>query len=332
VVLESDIYGGDASSTSLSGAGTVNRKEGVLEMTARERGTPLIHGRSLDTPVDAVRLDADVDIGPSSRAGLMCQSEGIDRALSVGMLFGSSALIGRFDTDGWTEGARIDHGQPFRPDAHLAVECAITPDGGEHVALWLDGDLVLDHVLNTVGPFGATGLSAEVFEPGEVMLYTNVTTSAGDGYAPSEEGSALATVLTDGFDDETLWDPYDDGELSLGYLDGALQATITEAGRNIWSWQTVNASPSMRMETDGTLDSDGVAGVMCGDNDSAQFIVDVMISSGDVALAQLIDGMLAATTWFPDRFGPFDAAGVIGEASDGPSEARFDAFEVAIGS
>lgn len=374
VVLETDAYGGDPSSTSISGAGSVIQKEGVLELKPRDRGQPLTHRRSLETTPAVIRIEADVVIGPDSRAGLLCESDALDRTFSVGMLFGQGVLIGRFDADDWSEGARAAHGQPFWPDAHFAVECAVVPGGHEHVAIWLDGQLALEHIFDqAIGPFGSVSLSAETIEPGEPMSFTGVDIGAGEAYAPTFEGGPMTVVLADTFDDETLGEPYDDEGRRVAYLDGELQTYVAELGSSVWSWRDVEEASSMRVEADVSVETSGVAGIMCGDEASGTFIVGAVISSGDVALGRLVDGdievveflalptgtsitagvpalltldclargggdgarlyvdgTLASTTWPAEAVGPFNAAGIYGESTNEPSDARFDGFGVSI--
>jgi hypothetical protein len=368
-MLEADVFGGDRSLTSLSGSGSVMLRDGKLELSPSDPGRPLTHRHSLDGARDVVRVEADVELGSRSRAGLMCESEALDRTFSVGLLFTSGVLIGRFGSDGWVEGARAPHGQPFWPDAHLAVECAVTPDGGEHVAIWLDGALALEHVFEeTIGPFGSISLSAETVEPPEPMTFVGVDISAGDIYEPADEGGQPRIALEDGFDDESLWEPLDDGQRRIGHSEGSLQASVSEAGLSVWTWRTIDLpSPSMTVSTDLVLMSAGVAGLMCGSDDTGSFFVGVVLLGGQTAVGKLIDGeveileflalpagtdlsegvpvrldleclargggervalsvdgTLVASTWLDEPSGGFDAAGVFGEASDGPSDARFD--------
>lgn len=139
-------------------------------------------------PVMRVGVETTFDRGPGE-AGPMCGSAGRDPSF-----YGAIAT-----TDGeWVvirlEGSDltvVDRGPLPGPTptedstTRLEIECAVTGEGGDRIAVWVDGinaGDVTDAV--SIGPFTRPGLYAGIYGDRFEALFTGMAVKGGDVYAP----------------------------------------------------------------------------------------------------------------------------------------------------
>lgn len=294
-LLADDVFGGQRSMTGISGDGQVTNADGVLELSPSDARRPLVHRHALEAAWPVLRVDASVEFGPDSRVGLHCASAELDRAFTAGFVSSRGVSIGRFDGESFTRGASAEHGQRSWPVSRLAVACAMTPSGGERVAVWIDGALVLEHEFeSTVGPFDALAISAETTSPPQPARLTDVDVRVGEAHVPTTTGGPLVAVLSDGFDDPAAWGAVDDGERTIAIDESTLRAEVADAGLSVWSWRGLDtAMPSMRVDADVAFETSGVGGVMCGGGDEPRFFVGVVLTDGRAAIGRLVDSRVA---------------------------------------
>lgn len=139
-------------------------------------------------PVMRVGVDTAFERG-SGEAGPMCGSAGDDPSFYGGIATsGGQWVVIRLEGNDLNVVARGE--LPGSPPTEgtttrLELECAVTGEGGDRIAMWVDGVNVADVTdATTVGPYTRPGLFAGVYGDRFQALFTDLAVTGGDAYAP----------------------------------------------------------------------------------------------------------------------------------------------------
>lgn len=274
-------------------------EDGALVMVHRKERTARTTTVRPAQASPALRLEVDVEIGADgSSAGPMCGSAvRSDHSFGVvstadtwvvgRMLDGNVSVLG----SGPIAGTDVAVGTPV----HLAIECAAT-DGGDRVALWVDGTLVAD-IAGTEprGPYDRVGVYSDALTGGSTVRFDD---------AVAFDGGPVPGLTTLGAGDELLgddtflpgpWTGAEDGSLSLAFEDGAMAATVEGGGGvRLMNRRTPYASRELRTELDVTLgDAGSRAGPLCISADATPDVVYAVVdSASDWSVGRIAGGVL----------------------------------------
>lgn len=139
-------------------------------------------------PVMRVAVDTTFDRGPGE-AGPMCGSTGKDPSFygAITTTDGGWVIIRLEGSDlvvvarGDLPAAAPGQGTTTR----LELECAVTGDAGDRIAMWVDGTNVADVTdATSIGPFSRPGLFAGIYGDRFEALFTAMEVKGGDTFAP----------------------------------------------------------------------------------------------------------------------------------------------------
>jgi hypothetical protein len=140
-------------------------------------------------PVMRVGVDTAFERG-RGEAGPMCGSAGDDPSFYGGIATAEGQwVVIRLEGNVLSVVARGE--LPGSPPANgtttrLELECAVTGEGGDRIAMWVDGVNVADVTdATTVGPYTRPGLFAGVYGDRFQALFTDLAVKGGDAYAPA---------------------------------------------------------------------------------------------------------------------------------------------------
>jgi len=176
----------------------------------------------------------------------------------------------------------------------LELECAVTGDGRDRLAFFVDGVNVADATdAGSLGPFDRVGLYGGVFQEAFAVVFDDLVALGGDTYDPqvtvgpgpdrsadpaaeptSEPSGApvalsslgATSVLWEDTFSERTWAPSDGERGTISYAGDQLRFVLRPTNNAIWTWLEFQ-SPAvvLGVETDVILgDGDGSAGPMCG--------------------------------------------------------------------
>jgi hypothetical protein len=316
--------------------------------------------RTLDRAVPVLRFGIDASLGEGSGSGgVLCGSSGADPSFFLGVVNNAGEwVLGRIVDSTTTVIARdvVPGLQPGGgPPVRVELECAVTGEGGDRVALFVDGVNVADHTdASSFGPFDKAGLYASVATQPFEVLFDDARALGGDTFAPevtlgpspSPEASpdpsagpvggpgltslgATTVIHDEPFDDESVWGVTRGDRGSIAYDEGALRVTLRPSNNALWSWLTFpEGAGVLGVEAALSLDPGaGAAGPMCGSTEAEpRFIYATVGRQGDVSVGTITGSRLEQLDRVPIPGGP-DAVrdgevrlrlecGVVGDGTD----------------
>jgi hypothetical protein len=169
--------------------GRVSYADGALKIALRRSDSALWSWQTLMEDVPVVRAEGMIRLADGSgHAGFLCGAPGDDPPFYwAGLSSSSEVVLGSAASSKMTEIARAPLPAGFLPaDSHrLALECAVTGDGADRVAVWVDGQPALDQVMNdSLGAFDRAAVYAHALARRFGTSFDDVVISAGGTYAP----------------------------------------------------------------------------------------------------------------------------------------------------
>jgi hypothetical protein len=253
-------------------------------------------------------------------AGPMCGTGGDRPGFYFGVVTsGSDWLIGRIGEAGSvtvTRGALDDSkDRSTGATSRIAIECAVTGEGGDRILLEVDGTVVADVTdVESIGPFSRAGMFTGTPTAPFEARYDDFETFTGPAYAPNADPGPLPSgvpadlpdpgltslgaddlALEESYDDETVWPTSADATGSVAYEDGQLRISLTVPDRSRWSLLRFERSGSvMGIETDVTVDpAIGIAGPACGSSgDDPNLYYAAVTTENELEVGSVVDGSL----------------------------------------
>lgn len=278
-------------------------EDGALVVTLKKDASARTTTRRPAQASPAMRLEVDVQLGADgSSAGPMCGTVAGGSDFAFGAVNSADTwFLGRMVdkavsvlASGQLEGIDVAVGTPIT----VAVECAMT-DGGERVALWVDGQLVADVSGDDPrGPYDRVGVYADATTAGSVVRFDDAVASDGGPVPGLTTLGADTEAFVDDFAVPGAWGTVADESSVITFDDGALAITLKEDGSGRWTTHPAPyASDVLRLELDVELGADGSsadgssAGPMCLTTDATPDVAfGVVNGAQEWAVGRIIDG------------------------------------------
>ena len=296
----------------------IEGEDGGLRIRLRSSDQANWTWRGVGQPSNVLRtsVTAAIDAG-SGEAGPMCGSTADDPSFYLGVVTTQQEWVLAHIVDGTISViARDTLAAPAIGDdttVRLELECAVTGDGRDRLAFFVDGVNVADATdAGSLGPFDRVGLYAGVFQEEFGVVFDDLVAFGGETYdpqavsgqgpdasaEPSPEPSgpqltslgATSVLWEEAFSDRT-WAPSESDGGTIDHVGDQLRFVLRPTNNAIWTWLRFPAAATvLGIETDVTLDEgDGSAGPMCGSAEGGDptFYFAGLETSNDIVIGRI---------------------------------------------